>query len=142
MYKGFLFLCLVLFSATVISKVEFDLGGRLEIDYSYYDDDYTQFIQDDYDVRRFRFGLFTKFNDKFSAYFQTDFSNSRKTRNASTQAAWLRYRFNKSNEDKTILLDIIAKKLTDIDNNIIDVEDNKLTLTIKSFDIFVATVKE
>ena len=98
MHKGVLIFCLILFSFNVLSKVEFDLGGRLEIDYSYYDDDYTQFIQDDYDVRRLRLGLFTKFNEKFSAYFQTDFSNTRKTKNAATQAAWIRYRFNKNNE--------------------------------------------
>ena len=98
MHKVLLFFILLFCHLTTSAKVEFDLGGRLEIDYSYYDDDYTQFIQQDYDVRRFRFGLYTKFNEKFSVYFQTDFADSLRTKKASTQAAWLRYRFNKKNE--------------------------------------------
>ena len=56
-----LFLMLLLFFLSESqSKVSFDLGGRMEVDYSYYDDDFTPFIQEDYDVRRFRFGLFTQ----------------------------------------------------------------------------------
>lgn len=93
------FICItfLFFTVVVSAKVTFDLGGRMEVDYSYYDDDFTHF-ESDYDVRRFRFGLFTKFNDKFSAYFQTDFSDSIRTRKGATQAAWLRYRLNKRNE--------------------------------------------
>jgi len=70
----------------------------MEVDYSFYDDELMNFPDSLYDVRRFRFGLFTKFNDKFSTYFQSDFSNSIRTRKGSTQAAWLRYRPNKRNE--------------------------------------------
>ena len=80
------------------AKVSFDFGGRMELDYAYYDDDYTQFITNDYNIRRFRFGLFTKFNDKFSAYIQSDYADSLSTKKGSTQAAWFRYRMNKSNE--------------------------------------------
>ncbi|VAW42137.1 hypothetical protein MNBD_GAMMA01-709 [hydrothermal vent metagenome] len=80
------------------SKVSFDFAGRMEVDYSYYDDDYTQFISEDYNVRRFRFGLFTKFNDKFSAYLQSDFAKTDRTKKGATQAAWIRYRVNKHNE--------------------------------------------
>ncbi|MBL4659252.1 MAG: hypothetical protein JKY19_02770 [Alcanivoracaceae bacterium] len=86
------------FHSISYAKVTFDLGARMEIDYSHYDDDFTQFIREDHDVRRFRFGLFTKFNEKFSAYFQTDFANYVRTHKGSTQAAWFRYRANKSNE--------------------------------------------
>ena len=89
---------LVMVSVTIKAKVTFDLGFRAEVDYSYYEDDFTPFIQDDYDVRRFRFGLFTKFNEKISAYIQSDFADSVRTRKGSTQAAWLRYRHNKRNE--------------------------------------------
>ncbi len=70
----------------------------MEVDYSFYDDDQGLFPESEWGVRRFRFGLFTKFNEKFSSYFQSDFSNSVRTRKGSTQAAWLRYRPNKRNE--------------------------------------------
>jgi phosphate-selective porin OprO/OprP len=89
---------LLFFLSESQSKVSFDLGGRMEVDYSYYDDDFTPFIQEDYDVRRFRFGLFTQFNKKFSAYFQSDFADTRRTKKGATQAAWFRYRANKNNE--------------------------------------------
>lgn len=83
---------------SVSANVSFDFAGRFEFDYSVYDDDYTFYPGNEFDTRRFRFGLFTKFNDNFSTYFQTDFSNSLTTHKASTQAAWIRYRFNKDNE--------------------------------------------
>ena len=91
-------LLLLLLSFSLNAKVSFDLAGRLEIDYSQYNDDFTQFINEDHDVRRFRFGLFTKFNDKFSAYFQSDFADYERIDKGSTQAAWFRYRHNKRNE--------------------------------------------
>ncbi len=93
-YFSFIFLFL---SCVTYSKVSFDFGARAEVDYTYYDDDFTQF-KEGYDVRRFRFGLFTKFNDKFSTYFQTDFADYIRTRKGATQAAWIRYRLNKHNE--------------------------------------------
>ncbi|MCF6288257.1 MAG: OprO/OprP family phosphate-selective porin [Proteobacteria bacterium] len=90
---------LILFCAVAVeAKVSFDFGGRMEVDYTFYDDEYTQFISDDYNVRRFRFGLFTKFNDKFSIYLQSDFAKTDKTKKGATQAAWIRYRVNKHNE--------------------------------------------
>lgn len=87
-----------MFSPTIQAKVTFDFGARMEVDYSFYDDDYTQFISEDYDLRRFRFGLFTKFNDKFSAYIQSDYANAKNTHKGALQAAWFRYRVNKNNE--------------------------------------------
>ena len=88
---------LLILSSTAVCKVTFDFGGRMEADYSYYDDDFTKF-DSDYDVRRFRFGIFAKFNEKFSAYFQTDFADYIRIRKGATQAAWFRYRHNKRNE--------------------------------------------
>ncbi len=86
------------FTALLNAKVTYDFGARMEVDYSFYDDDQLIFPDNEWDVRRFRFGLFTKFNKKFSAYFQSDFSDSIRTRKGATQAAWLRYRPNKKNE--------------------------------------------
>lgn len=97
MLKNTLYL-LCFIQSLAFAKVTYHLGGRMEVDYSYYDDDFTPFIQHDYDVRRFRFGLFTQFNKKFSAYFQSDFSDTIRTKKGATQAAWFRYRYNKNNE--------------------------------------------
>ncbi len=93
-------ICLILmaFSVNLNAKISYNFGARMEADYSFYDDDQNIFPDKEWDVRRFRFGLFTKFNEKFSAYFQSDISNFERQRKGSTQAAWLRYRPNKRNE--------------------------------------------
>ncbi len=96
--KFLICLLIMAFSLNLNAKISYDFGARMEVDYSFYNDDQNLFPDKEWDVRRFRFGLFTKFNKKFSAYFQSDFSDSVRTRKGSTQAAWLRYRYNKRNE--------------------------------------------
>jgi len=98
MNKLIISLLFLLSSQSLLAKVSYSFGSRMEFDYTYYDDDFTQYIQEDYNIRRFRFGLFTKFNDKFSAYFQSDIANIKRTKKGATQAAWFRYRYNKNNE--------------------------------------------
>ncbi len=96
--KIVIWLLFLSFTSLLNAKVTYDLGARMEADYSFFDDDQGLFPANEWDVRRFRFGLFTKFNKKFSAYFQSDFSDSGRTRKGATQAAWVRYRPNKRNE--------------------------------------------
>lgn len=96
--KIIVYLLVLSFTGLLNAKVTYDLGVRMEVDSSFYDDDQNLYPNSDWDVRRFRFGIFTKFNQKYSAYFQSDFSDSGRTRKGATQAAWLRYRPNKHNE--------------------------------------------
>ncbi|HFB66184.1 MAG TPA: hypothetical protein ENJ60_11670 [Aeromonadales bacterium] len=90
-------LMLLFLSTSIFADIKYNISGRGEYDYSYYQDGVTRFDSGG-SLRRLRLGAFISFNEYFSSYIQSDVANYNNTHEAATQAAWLRFGFDKSNQ--------------------------------------------